>query len=214
VEDVGVDGIPHAMRQSIVQVACAEFQLLTLDTLGSVTGKRLPGNRLEYYGDGYGEADVPASATADVVEIEAALFTSAALKKDGSVVRWGKGTGTAPVQTRSGRIRSIHGGCNFFAIGVQGEALRWHDFLKDYTTEAVPESLRSGVVEINGIFALKEDGTVYSLFGSPVPSEFASGMAHLVESPTSVSSPVYNAAAGIKRDGRLHPHVGHATRHA
>lgn len=214
VEALGSAFIPLSMRQTIVQVSGADTQLLTLDTTGSVKGKYLSG----YSYSNYGEGNVPASATSDVVEIEAGMFRSSALKKDGSVVRWGarwvpdssKPDGvalqTSPVQTKSGRVRSIRGGGTLVAIGLHGEVLYWNEALADFSADGVAESLRSGVVEINRLFALKEDGTVVSFSGAPVPAEAASGMAHLVASAGEgppAGAGILNAAAGIKRDGRL-----------
>lgn len=214
VEGLGSAPIPIATRQSIVQVCGGDTHLLTLDTSGSVEGKYLTGYSYWYYGEG----DVPASATSDVVEIEAGMFTSTALKKDGSVVRWGarwvpdssKPDGvllqTSPVQTQSGRIRTIRGGGNSVAIGIHGEVLYWNPALAEYSAHGVPLELQSGVKEINGLFALKEDGKVVSYSGEPVPAEAASEMAHLVESAGEgppAGAGIFNAAAGIKRDGRL-----------
>jgi hypothetical protein len=214
VEALGAASIPLTMRQSIAQVQGGFTHLLTLSSSGAVKGLYLKFSGVS----NYGEADVPSSAANDVVEIEAGMFTSAALKADGSVVRWGarrvpdpsKPDGVAlktePIQTKAGRIATIRGGGNLAAIGIHGEVLLWNESLADYSAQGVPESLQSGVKEINRHFALKVDGTVVSLFGAPVAVEAESGMAHLVESSgegLSSGAGNYNAAAGIKSDGRL-----------
>ena len=224
VDALGSAPIPLAMRQPIVQVRGGDTHLLTLDSSGTVKGIYLKGYSYSYFG----EADVPAAATSNVVDIEAGRFSSAALKADGSVIRWGarwvpdssKPDGvslkTDTVQTRSGRVRTIRGGGNAVAIGIHGEVLFWDESLADYSADGVPNALQSGVKEINRLFALKEDGTVISLSGAPVPAEAASGMAHLVESLGDGNFAVrdfLSPAAGIKLDGRVITWLGDSVRY-
>ena len=143
----------------------------------------------------------------------------AALKNDGSVVRWGMPNGKdffssdeylkSEKALSSGVTEVIHNGYVFAAIKDDGSALAWGWSFQGGDSSGVADQLSSGVIKIASsdysFAALKEDGSVVT-WGMiarrfPVASELTSGVVDVVGSNSKNVSA--GSFAALKDDGSV-----------
>ena len=190
--------LPLPMRRGIRQLRVGGSHIVTLGTDGAVRAWIPRGISVDF-----GQANVPAAAQSGVVNIAASTVSSSAVKDDGSVVFWGYVEGGGRngfVQTPPARIRKASTEGNYF-INADGGVVAWNMTRKMFVTEGIPPAAANGVIQVEGTYALKSDGTVISLTSETFPDDAKSGIVRLGESPGSLRS--FIAPIGLKRDGTV-----------
>ncbi len=190
--------LPLAMRRGNRQLRVGEFHVLTLGTDGAVRGWMPAGSSVNF-----GQATVPAPAQSGVVDIAAGQVSSYAVKDDGSLVIWGYyngGSRTSFFQTAPARIRKASSDGNYF-ITADGGVVAFDSTQRLFVTNGIPPAAASGVIQVEGTYALKSDGTVISLTGESIPDAAKSGIVRLGESPGIV--PSFVTSIGLKQDGTV-----------
>jgi alpha-tubulin suppressor-like RCC1 family protein len=142
---------------------------------------------------------VPAAGMRDVVRVHGDLFTTYAIRANGSVWAWGRndkgqlGDGTLTDRSTPKRVPKVTSlGFAFFAFRTDGSVWAWgdneHGQLGDGTTKSrtVPAAIRQlrGVIDISEsepsarwmVFGVKRDGTVLSWNGAQHPPKRVPGL--------------------------------------
>ena len=122
----------------------------------------------------YGQSIVPVEAQSGVVATAGGLYSSQALKGDGSVVAWGRYASLLPAELQSDVTAIACSESRFIALKSNGEAVMWGppgSSLGNTPLPSVPVAAQSGVVAIGATreegVVLKNDGSVL-VFGGDV----------------------------------------------